>query len=167
MGRKIGHPITYDERLLLQPYMSDKAFGPSYSLYGVICHVGGGPNSGHYYARVKDGEGVWHEMNDESVIRINGPLPLVKSAYVLFYVRDKGQALESVISSATREPPMGGLVAGMKKPKLPCEADEDTGVRTSPDPPRPTTPAKFVGPLLPSPSIPSPSKKRRQRRRHR
>ena len=161
MGRKIGHQIRYDEKLSLQPYMSDEAFGPSYSLYGVISHAGGGPNSGHYYAHVKDGVGNWHEMNDESVSPLGGPPLSLKNAYVLFYVRDKGQALESAILSATREPLKGGLVAGMKKRKLPHEADEDTGVRTSPVSPRPTTPPKFIGPLLPSPIIPSPSKKRK------
>ena len=162
MGRKIGHQIRYDERLSLQPYMSDGAFGPSYSLYGVISHVGGGPNSGHYYAHVKDGMGNWYEMNDESVTRISGPPLSLKSAYVLFYLRDKGQALESAILSATREHSKGGLVAGMRKRSLPHETDEeDTGVRTSPVSTRLMTPPKFIGPLLPSPSIPSPSKKRK------
>ena len=161
MGRKIGHQIRYDERLSLQPYMSDGAFGPSYSLYGVISHAGGGPNSGHYYAHVKDGTGNWYEMNDENVTRIGGPPLSLKNAYVLFYLREKGQVLESAISLANREPLKGGLVAGMKKRKLLHEPDEDTGVRTSPVPPRPSTPAKFIGPLLPSPDIPSPSKKRK------
>lgn len=161
MGRKIGHQIRYDEKLSLQPYMSDGAFGPSYSFYGVISHAGGGPNSGHYYAHVKDGMGNWYEMNDESVTRIGGPPLSLKNAYVLFYVREKGQALESAILSTAREPLKGGLVAGMKKRKLPHEADEDTGVRTSPVSSQPTTPAKFIGPLLPSPSLPSPNKKRK------
>jgi ubiquitin carboxyl-terminal hydrolase 36/42 len=161
MGRKIGHQIRYDEKLSLQPYMSDGAFGPSYSLYGVISHAGGGPNSGHYYAHVKDGMGNWYEMNDESVTRTAGPPLSLKSAYVLFYLREKGQALESAISLVTREHLKGGLVAGMKKRKLPHEADEDTGIRTSPVPPRPSTPPNFIGPLLPSPVISSPTKKRK------
>jgi len=141
--------------------MSDGTFGPSYSLYGIISHAGGGPNSGHYYAHVKDAIGNWYEMNDESVIRIGGPPLSLKNAYVLFYLRNKGQTLESAISSAAREPLKSGLVAGMKKRKLPHEAGEDTGVRTSPVSPRPATPPKFIGPLLPSPSIPSPKKKRK------
>jgi len=62
---------------------------------------------------------------------------------------------------ATREPSKGGLVASMRKRKLSPDVDEDTGVRTSPVSPRPATPAKFIGPLLPSPNIPSPSKKRK------
>ena len=161
MGRKIGHQIRYEERLSLRPYMSDGVFGPSYSLYGVISHAGGGPNSGHYYAHVKDGMGNWYEMNDESVTRISGPPLSLKNAYVLFYLREKGQVLESAISSVTREHSKSGLVAGMKKRKLLHEADEDTGVRTSPVPPRPSTPPKLIGPLLPSPIISSPTKKRK------
>ena len=142
--------------------MSDGSFGPSYSFFGVISHAGGGPSSGHYYAHVKDGLGGWYEMNDDSVTRIGGPPLSLKNAYVLFYLKNKGQALESAISTVAREPPKGGLVAGMKKRKLPHEADEDTGVRTSPVVSRPSTPTAFIGPLLPSPSIPSPSKKRKQ-----
>lgn len=162
MGRKIGHQLRYAERLSLQPYMSDGSFGPSYSLFGVISHAGGGPNSGHYYAHVKDSQDYWYEMNDESVARIGGPPLSLKNAYILFYLRDKGQALESAISLAARDPLKGGLVAGMKKRKLSLEADEDTGVRISPVALRPTTPTKFIGPLLPAPDIPSPSKKRKQ-----
>ncbi|KAJ7487742.1 hypothetical protein B0H11DRAFT_1720627, partial [Mycena galericulata] len=66
-GRKITNFVEYEERLSLKPYMSDEQYGPSYSLYGVICHAGGGPNSGHCYAYVKSGSGRWYEMNDESV----------------------------------------------------------------------------------------------------
>ena len=160
MGRKMGHQLRYDERLSLQPYMSDGSFGPSYSLFGVISHAGNGPNSGHYYAHIKDGQGCWYEMNDECVTRISVPPVSQKNAYVLFYLRERGQALESAIFS-TREPLKSGLVAGMKKRKLPQETDEDTGVRTSPVASRPTTPAKFIGPLLPSPDISSPIKKQK------
>ena len=141
--------------------MSDGSFGPSYSLFGVISHAGGGPNSGHYYAHVKDGQGNWYEMNDESVMRNFGPPLSQKNAYVLFYLRDKGQALESAISLPVREPLKGGLVASMKKRKAPSEMEEDTGIRTSPVISRPATPAKFIGPLLPPADIPSPSKKRK------
>jgi len=59
LGRKIGHHVDYDEHLSMQPYMSEDQFGPTYSLYGVICHAGGGPNSGHYYAFVKGGGDLW------------------------------------------------------------------------------------------------------------
>lgn len=160
MGRKIGHPIKYDEKLSLQPFMSESKFGPNYSLYGIISHAGGGPNSGHYYAHVKDGTEQWHEMNDESVTRHFGPPLSMKNAYVLFYARDKGQALESAISNSPRKTyprpvQKNGIAASMKKRKIvqsDDEDDEDTGVAVTASPSVP-----FIGPRLPSPS-PSPSK---------
>lgn len=148
MGRKIGHQVTYDEHLSLQPYMSEGQYGPGYSLYGVICHAGGGPNSGHYYAFVKSKDGRWHEMNDESVSPISSA-PNRKSAYILFYLQNKGQRLQSALKSDMRPPfitPVkGGLAAGMKKRKATADADdeeeeEDKGTQLS---------NPFIGPVLP------------------
>lgn len=153
MGRKIGHIVKYDDKLTLQPYMSETKYGPTYSLFGVISHAGGGPNSGHYYAHIKDGADTWYEMNDESVTRHVGTPLSMKNAYVLFYVRDKGQALESAITIPAQRPlQKSGIVGGMKKRKASETEDgaEDTGVAASPPKPR------FIGPLLP-PSSPSKS----------
>jgi ubiquitin carboxyl-terminal hydrolase 36/42 len=153
LGRKIGHHVDYDEHLSVQPYMSEDQFGPAYSLYGVICHAGGGPNSGHYYAFVKGGGDLWWEMNDESVTRIGSPPVGKKNAYMLFYIRKKGQSLESAVNS-TRIPRSTphqrlNLVSGMKKRKE-REGDdqeenvEDTGIKVS---------KPFIGPLLPSSTL--------------
>ncbi|KDQ64359.1 hypothetical protein JAAARDRAFT_94004, partial [Jaapia argillacea MUCL 33604] len=87
LGRKIGHLVRYEERITLRPAMSEGQFGPWYSLIGVISHAGGGPNSGHYYAHVKAGNGQWFEMNDESVSRHHGVPISLKNAYILFYMR--------------------------------------------------------------------------------
>jgi ubiquitin carboxyl-terminal hydrolase 36/42 len=149
MGRKVGHPVKYDDKLSLEPYMSQGTFGPAYSLYGIISHAGGGPNSGHYYAHIKDSTGQWHEMNDESVSRHSGAPLSMKNAYVLFYVREKGQALESAITQLQQRPNFkNGLAAGMKKRKVTENEDEgeDTGVAASP------SKARFIGPIMPSPS---------------
>jgi len=135
----------YDERLSLQPVMSEGQYGPTYSLYGVICHAGSGPNSGHYYGYVKSGNGQWYEMNDESVSHTRTPVGL-KSAYMLFYIRNKGQALEEAVSRVSISQ-RNGVAAGMKKRKVADSDDEedreDTGVKTT----RP-----FIGPQLPSPA---------------
>ena len=140
-GRKIGHPIRYDERLSLQPVMSDGQFGPTYSLFGVVSHAGGGPNSGHYFAHIKDSSGHWFEMNDESVMRTSSAPLGLKNAYILFYIRDKGQALESAIASGkSGAAPLKGtgpIIANMKRKKR-VDSDED-------EPP----PKRFIGPLLP------------------
>lgn len=149
LGRKIGHHVDYDEHLSMQPYMSEDQFGPAYSLYGVICHAGGGPNSGHYYAFVKGGSDTWWEMNDDSVTRIPGPPVGRKNAYMLFYIRKKGQGLEAAVNSTQipRSAPHQKLniIGGMKKRKDreggQDENAEDMGVKVV---------KPFIGPLLPS-----------------
>ncbi|KZT71453.1 cysteine proteinase [Daedalea quercina L-15889] len=149
MGRKIGHLIKYEERLSLQPYMSEGQHGPTYSLYGVISHAGGGPNSGHYYAHVKGGDGQWYEMNDESVIRTSAPTSR-QNAYILFFIRDKGQALEAAVSTPARTTSQlakTGLVANMKKRKTPDSEGEESA-----HPAKSKERAPFIGPLLPSSS---------------
>jgi ubiquitin carboxyl-terminal hydrolase 36/42 len=140
MGRKIGNHVDYEERLTLKPYMSEGQHGPTYSLYGVICHAGGGPNSGHYFAYVKSRSGKWCEMNDESVTpNVSTPVNL-KNAYILFYLRDKGQGLDAAVN-ATPQANGGGIVAGMKKRRV-REEDEDAGVKVT---------KPFIGPRMPSP----------------
>ncbi|KAL4249655.1 Ubiquitin carboxyl-terminal hydrolase [Abortiporus biennis] len=160
MGRKIGHPVRYEEHLSLQSVMSEGQHGPTYSLYAVISHAGGGPNSGHYYAHVKSGSGQWYEMNDEMVTRQSSPPVGLKNAYLLFYIRDKGQALQSALApSAPIIPPMamkGGIVANMRKRKSP-EGDDSTK--------RPANgSSKFISPVMPShiaSSKDTPSKKQK------
>ncbi len=123
LGRKISHYVDYDDRLSLHPFMSEGQHGFSYSLYGVICHAGGGPNSGHYFAYVKDKDGRWWEMNDETVSPVGGAPVSKKNAYILFYMRSKGQGLEAAVNFTTppATPPShskaAGLAASMKKRK--------------------------------------------------
>ncbi|KAF7352580.1 Ubiquitin carboxyl-terminal hydrolase [Mycena venus] len=144
MGRKIGNHVDYEERLTLKPYMSEGQHGPAYSLYGVICHAGGGPNSGHYFAYVKSRSGRWCEMNDESVSP-DVPTPVnLKNAYILFYLREKGQGLDAAVNAVNSTPQTkngGGIAAGMKKRRV-REEDEDTGAKVN---------KPFIGPQLPSP----------------
>ncbi|KAI0375867.1 cysteine proteinase [Pilatotrama ljubarskyi] len=159
MGRKIPHAVAYQERLTLQPYMSEGKFGPSYTLYGVISHAGSGPNSGHYYAHVKGANGSWYEMNDDSVMRQSSAPTSMRSAYMLFYIREKGQALEAAVkenaaaatataTSVSTPPPVPhktGLVANMKKRKVVESDEEDERPKAA------KTPRKFIGPRLPTP----------------
>ncbi|KAJ7721186.1 Usp36 protein [Mycena maculata] len=151
MGRKIGNHVEYDERLLLKPYMSEGQHGPAYSLYGVICHAGGGPNSGHYYAFVKSRSGRWCEMNDEAVTAgVSAPVGL-RNAYILFYLRDKGQGLDAAVNANAAPTPQkpvnggSGIIAGMKKKRSREDDTEDAGVKVS---------KPFIGPQLPSSPCP-------------
>lgn len=151
LGRKITHLLDYDEELTLQPYMSSGQFGPSYSLFGVICHAGGGPNSGHYYAFVKSKEGRWYEMNDETVQPTSLPTGK-RNAYMLFYIQSKGQGLDAALKAPILNghavPIRNGLAAKMKK-RVQRDRDdmveeEDKGVIVN---------APLIGPLLPSAEI--------------
>ncbi|EIM85714.1 cysteine proteinase [Stereum hirsutum FP-91666 SS1] len=174
LGRKIGHAIKYDEKLTLAPYMSEGQFGPSYALYGVISHAGGGPNSGHYYAHVRGPNGSWYEMNDETVTPagMGGEAPTgLRSAYMLFYVMEKGQALQAAVgmngagayvngNAHSNGHGQNGAVNGRntksvigamngKRKSIDREMEEEK-----------TTPNKrpFIGPVMPSQStLPSPS----------
>ncbi|TFY77180.1 hypothetical protein EWM64_g6832 [Hericium alpestre] len=159
LGRKIGHPVRYDERLSLGPYMSKGQYGPTYSLYGIISHAGGGPNSGHYYAHVKSASGPWYEMNDESVTRLQGVPTNMKNAYILFYIRDKGQALEQAVASkalpSPNVPARIGVAASMKKRKILDSDDEEVmqGKEKAAKKAEEKEKRPFIGPVLP-PSTP-------------
>ncbi|KAF8351648.1 Usp36 protein, partial [Amanita rubescens] len=149
LGRKISHYVDYDDRLSLHPFMSEGQHGFSYSLYGVICHAGGGPNSGHYFAYVKDKDGRWWEMNDEMVSPVGGAPVSKKNAYILFYMRSKGQGLEAAVNftTPTTTPPShskaAGLAASMKKRKERemDRDDEDVGEKVT---------KPFIGPVIPN-----------------
>lgn len=118
--------------------MSEGQFGPSYSLYGVICHAGSGPNSGHYFAHVKGGNNHWYEMNDDYVSKLSDTPTNIKNAYVLFYVREKGQGLEAAIKSVGS----GGQINGFSKKRKHSEgekSDEESVDKSKP----------FIGPIIP------------------
>lgn len=148
LGRKIGHPVRYDERLSLAHVVSEGQYGPSYSLYGVISHAGSGPNSGHYYAHVKASNDHWYEMNDDSVTRHHAPPTGMKNAYILFYMRERGQALQAAVTSGPQPPPVPPY--GVKN-KLKKKRNPDTVVGAGENRNQP-----FIGPILPSPMTPKP-----------
>ncbi|KZT38955.1 cysteine proteinase [Sistotremastrum suecicum HHB10207 ss-3] len=151
LGRKMTHMIRFDELLDLQPFMSKGQFGPTYRLVGVINHAGGGPNSGHYYSYVKSKAGQWFEMNDEMVERHHGTVA-EKTAYILFYIQDKGQGLRSITT------PLGdplSLQAGKGKKRSRVvdsddEDSEDVGAAAS-------TPLRATASMPPSSQPPSSS----------
>lgn len=152
LGRKIGHPVRYDERLSLSHAVSEGQYGPSYSLYGVICHAGSGPNSGHYYAHVKASNDSWYEMNDDSVMRHPGPPTNMKNAYILFYMRERGQALQAAVTSRPQwRPVTPNDIKSKTKKRKPSDTNPDADADASKNRDQP-----FIGPLLPSSVISKP-----------
>ena len=71
-----------------------------YHLYGIICHAGGTPNSGHYYAFVQNPSSGWSRMNDEDALHVQSPPNDIKTAYMLFYMREPA-SMDSAIAKAT------------------------------------------------------------------
>ncbi|MCO5589682.1 hypothetical protein L7F22_043650 [Adiantum nelumboides] len=117
-GQKITRQIGFGEDLTLNKnVLSEGQPMQKYKLHSVIHHHGSGPNSGHYIASVRGTSGKrWYEMNDSSVHAIRGAPINSSSAYVLFYVRAPGNALDNVLHQP---------VASSKPKKRRIEDDEE------------------------------------------
>ncbi|CAN6455672.1 unnamed protein product [Victoria cruziana] len=88
-GLKIDRPIAFGEELALAAHMCKQAQDPQpeYSLFGSIVHSGYSPESGHYYAYVKDASGRWYCCNDAHVTLATVEEVLSEKVYILFFVR--------------------------------------------------------------------------------
>ncbi|XP_074574825.1 ubiquitin carboxyl-terminal hydrolase 25-like isoform X2 [Curcuma longa] len=88
-GGKINRNIDFDELLGLSKFMSNTSqdLEPEYSLFGCIVHSGFSPESGHYYAYIKDASGRWFCCNDAHVSLSSSQEVLSEKVYMLFYIR--------------------------------------------------------------------------------
>uniref|UniRef100_A0A8C9MUM5 Ubiquitin carboxyl-terminal hydrolase n=1 Tax=Serinus canaria TaxID=9135 RepID=A0A8C9MUM5_SERCA len=95
-GGKISKVVEYPEYLDLRPYMSQADGEPlPYSLYAVLVHSGVSCHGGHYFCYTKASNGLWYQMDDESVELRCIDTALRQQAYLLFYVSEApGQGLE-------------------------------------------------------------------------
>ncbi|GAA5835410.1 hypothetical protein JCM11251_005227 [Rhodosporidiobolus azoricus] len=128
MGRKIGNVVKYPEVLKLGNYMSNSSHDPTYRLSSLILHSGGGPHSGHYTAYVRSSSGKWYDMNDDYVSPVHGGGPPLgeRNAYVLFYVREKGDALKGAIAQGGGAVAKGGPV-GKKRSRESLSSQNGNG----------------------------------------
>lgn len=87
-GGKINRNIEFKEALVLSDFMYNKNQGsrPAYNLFGSIVHSGFSPESGHYYAYVKDAIGRWYCCNDSHVSISSSQDVLSEKVYILFYI---------------------------------------------------------------------------------
>lgn len=88
-GSKISKPIEFPAEMKLP--LSDKRSCP-YALTGIVVHVGGSSDSGHYTAYVKkvgkSGENRWYHIDDSFVEAVPEKIALrQRDAYLLFYCR--------------------------------------------------------------------------------
>ncbi|KHG21118.1 Ubiquitin carboxyl-terminal hydrolase 25 -like protein [Gossypium arboreum] len=86
-GGKINRPVTFEEVLVLSSFMCKASQDPrpEYSLFGTIVHLGSSPESGHYYAYIKDAMGRWYCCNDSFVSLSTLQEVLSEKVYILFF----------------------------------------------------------------------------------
>ncbi|CAA2960369.1 ubiquitin carboxyl-terminal hydrolase 25 [Olea europaea subsp. europaea] len=90
-GGKIDKPIAFEETLVLSNYVCKASQDPhpEYNLFGTIVHSGFSPDSGHYYAYIKDALGHWYCCNDSYVSHSTLREVLSEKVYILFFSRIK------------------------------------------------------------------------------
>ncbi|KAL6529774.1 Ubiquitin carboxyl-terminal hydrolase 25 [Orobanche gracilis] len=90
-GGKVDKSIAFDETLVLSSHMSkgNKDAHPEYNLFGTIVHSGFSPDSGHYYAYIKNATGRWYCCNDSYVSVSTLQEVLSEKVYLLFFSRTK------------------------------------------------------------------------------
>uniref|UniRef100_A0A5B7A6E3 Ubiquitin carboxyl-terminal hydrolase n=1 Tax=Davidia involucrata TaxID=16924 RepID=A0A5B7A6E3_DAVIN len=90
-GGKIDKAIAFEEILVLSSYMCKASQDPhpEYNLFGTIVHSGHSPDSGHYYAYIKDALGRWYCCNDSYVSLSTLQEVLSEKVYILFFSRTK------------------------------------------------------------------------------
>lgn len=87
---KINKSIEFEEVLSLSKFMCGTTMDcqSEYSLIGSIVHSGLSPESGHYYAYIKDPFGRWYCCNDSQVTLSSMQEVLSEKVYILFYLRN-------------------------------------------------------------------------------
>ncbi|KAI3969593.1 hypothetical protein MKX01_020154 [Papaver californicum] len=88
-GGKIDRKIAFEEGLVLSNYLCRESQDPhpEYNLFGTIVHSGYSPDSGHYYAYIKDAMGRWYCCNDSHVSPSTVEEVLSEKVYILFFSR--------------------------------------------------------------------------------
>ncbi|KAI3465979.1 hypothetical protein Pfo_022642 [Paulownia fortunei] len=109
LGGKVDEPIAFDKILVLSSYMCKASqmrlhvitfiricklyllagCTSWYNLFGTIVHSGFSPDSGLYYAYIKDAIGRWYCCNDSYVSMSTLQEVLSEKVYILFFSRAK------------------------------------------------------------------------------
>lgn len=90
-GGKIDKAIAFEEVLVLSSFMckTSQDPNPEYKLFATIVHSGFSPDSGHYYAYIKDAIGRWYCCNDSYVSVSTLQEVSSEKVYILFFSRTK------------------------------------------------------------------------------
>ncbi|XP_057949288.1 ubiquitin carboxyl-terminal hydrolase 25 [Malania oleifera] len=119
-GGKIDKEISFEEVLVLSSYMCkvSQDTHPEYNLFGTIVHSGYSPESGHYYAYIKDAMGRWYCCNDSYVSHSTLQEVLSEKVYILFFSRSNQRPVPAITNF-----PSSGVKScdsnGINKSKVP------------------------------------------------
>lgn len=147
---KINRDIEFGPEFDLTPYMVNGSGKAIYDLYAVLVHEGQSCHSGHYHCFVKNSNGCWYSMNDESIHQVSLATVLKQKAYILFYQKragsKDGMPVEKPVSAVTSEPAAAPVVA-QKPAAPPVGSPQPKRVKSEPR-------KEQVVPATPSPSPP-------------
>lgn len=124
-GGKIDRVIAFEEILVLASFMCKASQDPhpEYSLFATIVHSGFSPESGHYYAYIKDAMGRWYCCNDSYVTLSTMQEVLSEKAYILFFARTGQKPVSSdkaAVSNGVKPHEING--SNMSKSPIPVKA---------------------------------------------
>ncbi|KAK1439710.1 hypothetical protein QVD17_05530 [Tagetes erecta] len=104
-GVKIDKAIAFEEVLDLSSFMCKTSQDPYpvYKLFATIVHSGFSPDSGHYYAYIKDVVGRWYCCNDSFVSVSSLEEVFSEKVYILFFTRTKQRPILPTRSLSTKE----------------------------------------------------------------
>ncbi|XP_021832110.1 ubiquitin carboxyl-terminal hydrolase 25 [Prunus avium] len=121
-GGKIDKSISFEDVLVLSSFMckASQDLRPDYKLFGTIVHSGFSPESGHYYAYIKDAMGRWYRCNDSFVSLSTLQEVLSEKVYILFFSRTNQRPAASTASNGVSSRDCNGHETSKSpKPALP------------------------------------------------
>ncbi|VVA31924.1 Hypothetical predicted protein [Prunus dulcis] len=121
-GGKIDKSISFEDVLVLSSFMckASQDLRPEYKLFGTIVHSGFSPESGHYYAYIKDAMGRWYRCNDSFVSLSTLQEVLSEKVYILFFSRTNQRPAASTASNGVSSRDCNGRETSKSpKPSLP------------------------------------------------
>lgn len=131
-GGKIDKVITFEEVLVLSSFIckASQDLHLEYNLFGSIVHSGYSPESGHYYAYIKDAIGRWYCCNDSYVTLSTLQEVLSEKVYILFFSRAKQRPGPSTPLASNGLKPRNGICNNATNP--PKAAPVQKAVDTKP-----------------------------------
>ncbi|XP_010443509.1 PREDICTED: ubiquitin carboxyl-terminal hydrolase 23 [Camelina sativa] len=93
-SEKIDRKVQFTSAIDMKPFVSGPHEGNlKYTLYGVLVHYGRSSHSGHYACFVRTSSGMWYSLDDNRVFQVSEKTVFDQKAYMLFYVRDRQNAV--------------------------------------------------------------------------